>query len=207
MDNAPRLLAGFLLITLSLAIYFTPTYVGDAIMGFFGDPATRGSKEDAIACVKMAIAMQRRMGELQLKWLDLGSERPFELRIGINTGFCNVGNFGSEDRMDYTIIGNEVNLAARLQSHAELGGILVTHETAALIKDAILTEERAAVSVKGFASPVRVYRVVGIYDELEKEGRIIREERDGFRLLVDLTKGDQASTIAVVENVLARLKS
>ena len=100
-----------------------------------------------------------------------------------------------------------MNLAARLQTHAELGGILVTHETAALIKDAILTEERAAVSVKGFASPVRVYRVVGIYDELEKEGRIIREERDGFRLLVDLTKGDQASTIAVVENVLARLKS
>jgi len=76
----------------------------------------------------MSIAMQRRMRELQLKWLDLGSEKPFQLRIGVNTGFCTVGNFGSEDRMDYTIIGNEVNLAARLQSHAELGGILVTHE-------------------------------------------------------------------------------
>ena len=49
-------------------------YVGDAIMGFFGDPASRGSKEDAIACVKMAIAMQRRMRELQLKWMDLGSK-------------------------------------------------------------------------------------------------------------------------------------
>jgi len=104
-------------------------YVGDAIMGFFGDPASRGSKEDAIACIKMSIAMQRRMRELQLKWLELGSEKPFQLRIGVNTGFCTVGNFGSEDRMDYTIIGNEVNLAARLQSHAELGGILVTHET------------------------------------------------------------------------------
>src|SRR5260221_7045313 len=100
-------------------------YVGDAIMGFFGDPASRGSKEDAIACIKMSSAMQRRMRELQLKWLDLGSEKPFQLRIGVNTGFCTVGNFGSEDRMDYTIIGNEVNLAARLQSHAELGGILV----------------------------------------------------------------------------------
>jgi hypothetical protein len=63
-----------------------------------------------------------------------------------------------------------------------------------------------AVSVKGFARPVRVYRVIGIYDELEKDGRIIREERDGFRLLVDLTKGNQASTIAVVESVLARLR-
>jgi adenylate cyclase len=97
-------------------------------MGFFGDPASRGSKEDAIACVKMAIGMQRRMRELQLMWRDLGSEEPFQLRIGVNTGFCTVGNFGSEDRMDYTIIGNEVNLAARLQSHAELGGIVVAHE-------------------------------------------------------------------------------
>jgi adenylate cyclase len=181
-------------------------YVGDAIMGFFGDPASRGSKEDAITCVKMAIAMQRRMRELQLKWRDLGSEKPFELRIGVNTGFCTVGNFGSEDRMDYTIIGNEVNLAARLQSHAELGGILIAHETSSLIKDTILTEEQEATSVKGFAHPVQVYRVVGIYDELEKEGRVIREERDGFRLLADLTKGDQASAIAAVEDVLARLK-
>jgi adenylate cyclase len=181
-------------------------YMGDAIMGFFGDPASRGTKEDAIACVKMAIAMQRRMRELQLTWLDLGSEKPFQLRIGINTGFCTVGNFGSEDRMDYTIIGNEVNLAARLQSHAELGGILVAHETASLIKDTILTDEQEAVSVKGFLHPMRAYRVVGIYDELENDGRIIREERDGFRLLVDLTKGDQASAITAIENVLARLK-
>ena len=60
--------------------------------------------------------------------------------------------------------------------------------------------------MKGFAQPVRAYRVVGIYDELEKDGRIIREERDGFRLLVDLSKGDQAGAIAAVENVLARLK-
>jgi adenylate cyclase len=108
--------------------------------------------------------------------------------------------------MDYTIIGNEVNLAARLQSHAELGGVLVAHETSSLIKDTILTEEQEAVSIKGFPHPVRVYRVVGIYDELEKGGRIVREEGDGFRLLVDLTKGDQASAIAAVENVLARLK-
>jgi adenylate cyclase len=128
------------------------------------------------------------------------------LRIGINTGFCTVGNFGSEDRMDYTIIGNEVNLAARLQSHAGLGGILVAHETSSLIKDTILTEEQEAVAVKGFAHPVRVHRVVGIHDELQKDGQIIREERDGCRLLVDLTKGDHAGAIAALENVLARLK-
>jgi adenylate cyclase len=93
-----------------------------------------------------------------------------------------------------------------LQSYAQLGAILVTHETRSLIKDTILTEEQEAVSVKSFAHPVRVYRVVGIDDELEREGRIIREERDGFWLLVDLTKGDPAGAIAAVEDVLARLK-
>ena len=139
-------------------------------------------------------------------WLNLGSERPFQVRIGINTGFCTVGNFGSEDRMDYTIIGNEVNLAARLQSHAEPGGILVTHETASLIKDTILTEEQEPVSVKGFAHPVRVYKVVGIYDELEKGQLDYPRRASGCRVVADLTKGDLASAIAAVENVLARLR-
>ena len=120
--------------------------MGDAIVDSSVIRRELGSKGDAIACVKMAIAMQRRMRDLQLKWVDLGSQKPFQLRIGVNTGFCTVGNFGSEDRMDYAfIIGNEVNLAARLQSHAELGGILITHETCSLIKDIILTEEKEAV--------------------------------------------------------------
>ena len=89
-------------------------YIGDAIMIFFGDPESRGVKKDALACVKMALAMQRRMGELASVWRDMGIEHPFACRIGINTGYCTVGNFGSEDRMDYTIIGGAVNLAARL---------------------------------------------------------------------------------------------
>ncbi len=137
-------------------------YVGDAIIAFFGDPETRGVKEDARACVSMAIAMQRRMRELRSEWLDMGLERPFEVRIGINTGFCTVGNFGSEDRMDYTIIGNQVNLAARLESLAEVGGILLAHETNSLVKDTVTAEEGDTLTVKGFARPVRTYSVVGI---------------------------------------------
>jgi class 3 adenylate cyclase len=88
-------------------------FVGDAMLMFFGDPETRGVKEDALACVRMAIAMQRRMRDLQSMWREKGYENPFQVRIGINTGFCNVGNFGSDARMDYTVIGAEVNLAAR----------------------------------------------------------------------------------------------
>jgi len=61
----------------------------------------------------MAVAMQRQMVELQQEWRASGFEQPFQMRIGINTGYCNVGNFGSEDRMDYTIIGAEVNLPHR----------------------------------------------------------------------------------------------
>ncbi len=181
-------------------------YVGDAIIAFFGDPETRGVKEDARACVNMAIAMQRRMRELRSEWLDMGLERPFELRIGVNTGFCTVGNFGSAERMDYTIIGNEVNLTARLESHAEVGGILMAHETHSLVKDTIMAEEGNTLTVKGFAKPVRTYSVVGLYDDLAEQGRIIRKEQDGLSILLDLDKQDRASAIEAVEDVLSQLK-
>ncbi len=184
-------------------------YVGDAIIAFFGDPETRGVKEDAKTCVNMAIAMQRRMRELQSEWLDMGLERPFEVRIGINTGFCTIGNFGSEDRMDYTIIGNQVNLAARLESLAEVGGILLAHETHSLVKDTVLAEEGDTLTVKGFAKPVRTYSVVGLYDDLAEQGRIIRRDQAGLALKIDrdkLTKKGKAEAIKALEEAVAQLK-
>ena len=184
-------------------------YVGDSIIAFFGDPETRGVKTDAGACVAMAIAMQRRMRELQSEWLDLGLEQPFQVRMGINTGFCTVGNFGSGDRMDYTIIGNEVNLAARLESLAEVGGILMAHETHSLVKDTVLAEEGDALTVKGFAKPVRTYSVVGLYDDLAERGRIIRMEQDGLALVIDrdkLTKKGKAEAIKGIKDVLSQLE-
>ncbi len=99
-------------------------FVGDAMLIFFGDPETRGAGEDAKACLRMAIEMQDRIAGLNAKWRNAGIEHPFRVRMGINTGYCNVGNFGSDDRMDYTIIGAEANLAARLQSIAEAGHIV-----------------------------------------------------------------------------------
>ena len=118
----------------------------------------------------MAIAMQQRMRDLQAEWRERGQEHVFQLRIGINTGFCTVGNFGSDDRVDYTIIGNEVNLAARLQSHADLGGILLAHETYSLVKDEVLTEETGTITVKGFSRPVKTYRVVGLQNTSRRAG-------------------------------------
>ncbi|HXG78793.1 MAG TPA: adenylate/guanylate cyclase domain-containing protein [Methyloceanibacter sp.] len=181
-------------------------YIGDAIMVFFGDPETRGVKEDALACVRMAVAMLKRMRELHAEWQELGAEQPFHLRIGINTGYVTVGNFGSEDRMDYTIIGSAVNLTARLQSHAEIDGILLGHETYSLVKDEIAAEEQAPIKAKGVAEPVRCYKVLGLYDDLVSEGSMIREEGEGFKLLLDLQKGDKADLVAALEAILARLK-
>jgi class 3 adenylate cyclase len=181
-------------------------YIGDAMLLFFGDPETKGTKEDAKACVLMAIAMQRRMRELEQEWRDRGLERPFRIRMGISTGFCTVGNFGSKDRMDYTIIGNEVNLAARLESAAEPGSILLAHETNALVSDIVLTEEQPPIAVKGFAKPINTYKIVGTYEELVEKGRVVLQERKGLRVLVDLTKQDKSEAIKILEEVLSQLK-
>lgn len=172
-----------------IALHYGATidkFIGDAIMVFFGDPETRGAKEDALACVRMAIAMQARMADLGAEWRRLGLENPFRLRIGINTGFCTVGNFGSEDRVDYTIIGGEVNLAARLQAHAEIGGILIAHETYSLVKDDISAVEQAPISVKGFARPIRCYRVEGSHEELARPGRAVHYSGDAGTIALKL---------------------
>jgi adenylate cyclase len=182
-------------------------YIGDAIMVFFGDPESKGVKEDARSCVRMAIAMLKRLRELQSEWLELGAEQPFHLRIGINTGYVTVGNFGSDDRMDYTIIGSSVNLTARLQSHADTDGILLGHETYSLVKDDVAAEEHAPIRVKGFPEPVRCYKVLGLYDDLAKEGSVIREEAEGFKVLLDLQKRDRTEAIAALEAIVARLKA
>ena len=134
-------------------------FIGDAMVIFFGDPLSRGVREDALQCVKMAIAMQRSMTNLQALWRDTGDNKTFRIRIGINTGFCDVGNFGSNLRMDYTIIGPEVNLAARLEQAAEPGGILISGETYALVKQEIETEDAITVDAKGFSEPITAYAV------------------------------------------------
>jgi adenylate cyclase len=151
-------------------------YVGDAIMIFFGDPETRGVREDALACVKMGIAMQNRMRELGALWRASGIERPLACRIGIHTGYCTVGNFGSEDRMDYTIIGGAVNLASRLEQQAPPGGILISYETFAHVQDEVQCEEMGHLRVRGIGHPVATYRVLDLRADLD----------DGDRLRVEL---------------------
>jgi len=153
-------------------------YIGDAILIFFGDPTTKGVKEDAVTCVQMAIEMQRRMVDLRAKWEQMGYQRPFHMRIGINTGFCNVGNFGSEDRMDYTIIGGEVNLAARLEGITEPDGVTLAYETFALVRDYVTAKPGDPIQVKGIQRDVTPYFLKNVLDASGDAKRFIREESD-----------------------------
>ena len=185
-------------------------YIGDAMLLFLGDPTTKGVEEDALACVRMAIAMQRRMVELRAKWRDLGHERPIHMRIGINTGYCNVGNFGSDIRMDYTIIGGEVNLAARLEGIAEPDGIMMAYETYALVKHEIDAEEQDAIKVKGISRDIIPYAVNGIFDDFDADCSYIRSENDAMRLYVDLRKLDKkgrAATAKELEKCIEKLRN
>ncbi len=136
-------------------------YMGDAMMVFFGDPESRGVREDARACVEMALSMLEKLKSLQRRWRASGFENPFEIRIGINTGYCNVGNFGSEQRLSYTIIGGEVNLAQRLEANADVGGILMSYETFVHVEDMVTAEKRGAIQMKGIARDVQTYAVTG----------------------------------------------
>jgi class 3 adenylate cyclase len=143
-------------------------FVGDAMLIFFGDPETRGDVADAKACLEMAWAMQHRLAELNAVWRKAGIEQPFRARMGINSGYCNVGNFGSSDRMDYTIIGAEANLAARLQAIAEPGKIVISYETYALVRDDVIAHELPPITMKGISReviPYAVDRLVGAGDD------------------------------------------
>jgi len=185
-------------------------FIGDAMLMFFGDPETLGAREDAVACVRMAIAMQHKLEDLRHRWRGMGFEKPFRMRIGISTGYCNVGNFGSADRMDYTIIGGEVNLASRLESQAEPGGIVLAYETYALVSDIIHAEEQPPIQVKGFRRPIRPFALVGLYDDLTGNRRYIHQERDGMKLLIDLDKlapDERAAVAASLEAAADELKS
>jgi PAS domain S-box-containing protein len=163
-EDLTQLLNHYLTEMSKIALQYGATidkYVGDAIVMFFGDPTTLGVKEDALACVQMTIAMQKRVAELASEWSSSGIETTLQCRIGIHTGYCTVGNFGSEDRMDYTMVGGTVNLASRLEHEAMPGRILISLETYALVKDEVLCKERGRVQVKGIAQPVMTYEVLG----------------------------------------------
>ncbi|MBM3568236.1 MAG: adenylate/guanylate cyclase domain-containing protein [Alphaproteobacteria bacterium] len=145
-------------------------FIGDAMLVFFGDPETQGEAGDALRCARMALAMRDRLVELDSLWRARGIGRPLRARMGINTGYCTVGNFGSEQRLDYTALGGPVNLAARLQAAAEPGSILLGETTRLLLKDAARGAPAGEIEAKGLARPVATYRLEGLASGAADDG-------------------------------------
>lgn len=184
-------------------------YIGDSIMVFFGDPKTQGAKKDTLACVSMAIEMRKHMKVLRQNWRSQGVQTPLEIRMGINTGYCTVGNFGTESRMDYTIIGKEVNMASRLESAADAGEILLSHEAYALVQDKIICREKGTISAKGFTRPVPVYEAVDFRHNLAANSTFLEHELPGFSMYIDtnrINNYDRAKISTALEVAAAKIK-
>jgi class 3 adenylate cyclase len=173
-------------------------FIGDAIVVFFGDPESDGDTEDALKCVDMALQMQRRITDLQKHWRKLGANSGIRVRMGISTGFCTVGNFGSELRLDYTVLGSPVNLAARLEGKAAPGSILIDENTFSLISDHINATLHDTIKPKGFTRSVNVFEVDNFKPERKRSiGR--RLSRAGERVEINVL--DASNLEAAVEEL------
>jgi len=157
-------------------------FIGDAIVVFFGDPEFVDDETHARQCVRMAVEMLDRIKILSKHWFDVGAPNGLGVRMGINTGFCTVGNFGSENRMDYTIIGGQVNIAARLEKVAERNSIYISETTYAFVKDIVRVDEKMRIRVKGVHYPIGVYKVLGIKDSNAVVNDLLEESDMGFTL-------------------------
>ena len=163
-------------------------YIGDAIMIFFGDPASKGEKSDAVNCVRMAMEMVDQLAEVRAIWKDKGLALPLNARMGIHTGICTVGNFGSENRLDYTVIGNGVNLASRLESNAKPNSILISEDTYLHVRSEINCSKNNTIKVKGVSYPVQTYKVEGLMMEPADQFGLTEHQIPGLSLILDQSK-------------------
>ena len=177
-------------------------YIGDAMMVFFGDPDSKGEQEDARACVKMALKMRDRISDLQDKWQKQGFADPFVIRMGMNTGYCNVGNFGSDQRLTYTIIGSEVNVAQRLEASAQPGGILMSYETYAHAQDLIEVEQLNSISMKGVKREIKVFSVLNKISQ----GNNIKESSHKIKNVPERIADRLDALETKIEEILDRIK-
>ena len=185
-------------------------FMGDAILIFFGDPNSQGVDQDAKTCVDMALAMRQQMKLLRERWMNMGYP-PLHIRMGISTGYCHVGNYGTAHRMAYTIVGHDVNLAARLQSAAEVDEILISEDTYKFVKDSYMCAPRAPISLKGIQEPVETWQVMEKYSTEKMDyQRWFDYEYKGFNLLLNLDevqKFEYAELIKILEKMIIRIQA
>mgnify|MGYP003662708964 CR=1 FL=1 len=178
-------------------------FMGDGIMVFFGDPQTNGPKNDAIACVKMALEMRGCLAGLSRRWRDEGVDNQLQMRVGIHTGYCAVGNFGSENRMDYTAVGGAVNIASRLESRAPIDGILISDSTRALVHEAICLVPFERQQLKGIKQPVETFRVLAESRDLQLAD--LDEQVPGLRIQLNTREVNVPAARALLELGLSNL--
>jgi adenylate cyclase len=145
-------------------------YIGDAIMAFWNAP--KPVANHAVSACYAAIENQQKLAEMRIRWINEDLP-PIGCRIGLHTGNVVVGNFGSEKRLNYTIIGDPVNLAARLESACKQYNIniMISEETYLAAKDHIEVRLLDNIAVKGKKEGVFVYELLGRKDKLIQEVR------------------------------------
>lgn len=149
-------------------------YVGDAVMAFWGAPLPL-ENHAYLACAT-AVAMQQRLDELREYWRS-EKDTDIYVRIGINTGDMIVGNIGGKDRFDYTVMGDNVNLASRLEGANKMynTSIMISEATNDQVCDLFLTRELDIIVVKGKSKPIRVYELMGHTGKADSRQRFIRD--------------------------------
>lgn len=180
-------------------------FVGDAIMVFFGAPVFKDDVFHARQCVCMALEMRDELVRLRAGW-NANINRNLQVRAGINTGICTVGNFGSDRRMDFTIIGNHVNLASRLQHITPPDHIYISGATYALVEDLVEAAYIGQHEVKGFHKPVDVWELIGLKEENASISPYLSMNKDRLSLKaldLDLSSLTDQERLAI-QKVLAR---
>lgn len=145
-------------------------YEGDAIIGFFGAPAPL--PDHATKAIEAAIRMKQVEEQLNKKFLETGmAPSPLQTRIGVNSGPCVVGNMGTPKKMDYTMMGNDVNIAARLEGVNKQYGtwILASERSMNLAEDIFLARRLDRVRVVGINNPIRLYNPIAIKSEATED--------------------------------------
>ena len=140
-------------------------FIGDGIMVLFGAPTRVDESAQALAAVRAAFDMRKRVEALSAATRARGIPADLKVRVGVNTGHCTVGVFGSDVLRAYKAVGFEVNVAARLQSDAEPGIPLVGFRTYALVKERVRAEQREPLSIKGAARPVEAWNILELLED------------------------------------------
>jgi adenylate cyclase len=146
-------------------------FAGDGVFVVYGAPASSEEGVHALEALRTAAEMRIRVRELAAALRQRGIPADLQIRVGINTGHCTVGVFGSDLMRAYKAVGFTVNIAARLQSEADPGSILCGFRTYALVEDHVRAVRREPLTVKGSTRPVEAWEVLDLMDRGEGEHR------------------------------------